>query len=150
MEGGSKRAKKHKTSRHSLWALFEESRGFCPQCQPWYGTKSTDILLSSDWKRCTFRRIEIISVPKSNIQKYKWGFVFFLQAPATVPGFPRGGPPTPNGAANLLFGQFHQKLHENEENLTGSGFKILLCRSATVYNFFLNLVALRRTNQRLR
>ena len=42
---------------------------------------------------------------------------------------------TGGGGANLLFGQFFcEKLHENEENPTGS-VKILLCRSATDNGF---------------
>ena len=38
------------------------------------------------------------------------------------PKFPRGGAPTPGGGdANLLFGQFSPKLHENEEILGQRG-----------------------------
>ena len=45
----------------------------------------------------------------------------------------RDGGMAPNArGGNLLFGQFFQKLHENEENWIGRGdSKVLLCKSAT-------------------
>ena len=53
------------------------------------------------------------------------------------PGFPRGGTvgaKPKGGAPTYYLAKFGQKLHENEENWTeGDAFKILLCRSATVY-----------------
>ena len=36
-------------------------------------------------------------------------------------GFPRGGGANPEGGANLLFGQFFRKLHENEDILGQKG-----------------------------
>ena len=57
--------------------------------------------------------IEVRVVHQNNVDK-KWNSV-------ADPGFSRGGGANPKGGANLLFGQFFQKLHENKEILGQRG-----------------------------